>query len=439
MERMHESDRRASRVSALRTDLIRSGLMPVAWLSLAVMAPASVLPVHPSGSGTEYLISATERGHQRSLDAARRGELDLEQLLQRLLEESGSPLPAVRELPDLRSVRSLLRSLADLAEEGLPVLEEGEQRERSVELVLTIVGRYGTHDGVERILRIAAPSSPDRRPSPRVETAFVDGLRELLGRNELASGRLGDLLLEHPRGLWSPALRALGSQEGPAADAALSALLELHGASSWLDPALLVQARQLAASRPAHRCEDRELSRLRDSLRARASSQTLGERCLLLAALGDHGALFPLLELMEHEEATVRSTAWHALRDLTGLGLREDPEVWNRWASRELEWWDSRSTELEHMLFDGNSSEQLLAVRELGQHRLPHAPLAENLRWALHHADESAAAQAALHLGRMGARSAIPDLQSARLGRSSRLCHAAAAALSQLGAADDTL
>lgn len=334
-------------------------------------------------------------------------------------EERAQTLSEVQESIVMHTLAGLER--ATVLAETQRMLSQGRTREAR-EAAVRILGAVGRALDVPTLYELVhtAPGVPLER---RVEEAFRAAVAALVRRD-------GDALLQFDR-LWSyqpetllpPLLEGLGDAGDARCLELLDEILVRH--DRLLVP-ILTEIRRVGPSRSLD-VNDRLAVRLRHHLEP--SRTACRPAVFALATLRDYDSVPALIDLLGHESRGLASDAYFALRELTGLDLRADAELWNAWYESELDWIAEHAPRVLAKLHSPRHADVAAAVGELAQRRLFNDTWAVELAPLLAHSAPSLRLLTARALGALRSPYVIPGLIEALLDPASDVRDAAHRAL----------
>ncbi len=160
-----------------------------------------------------------------------------------------------------------------------------------------------------------------------------------------------------------------------------AALGELMFLSAEIRRALLVPLAKLYLRLPQGPT-DTLLRDIRDGL-ASTDLAVRRESCLALGWLRDDRSVPGLIATLKDREVAPRAAALWALRRISGLSLRNEPEAWLHWLARSEAWWDERAEVCFEVLRRGGPPEVLSALQEIGAQSLNRGRIAREVEAAL--------------------------------------------------------
>ncbi len=273
------------------------------------------------------------------------------------------------------------------------VASDGLVAERKLGLVL--IGASGTADD----LALACALAVDREG--RVDRALLrpleQALADVVARDARGVETAARLLAETGPVVQTPLLRALGAAGGAPAVQELARLSERDSPLQLV--ALTELGRLLAAGEGL---ADPSVVRVARTLAAHPDPAIQREALLCLGRLGDDDSIPHLLNLLEGEHAGLRTNAWWALRELTGLPFGDDPRRWRTWYEAEQDWWNGPAQELLRGMRGGRRGDVVAALKAFSEHRLFRTELAAEVARLLGHPDDELVLLACYSLRQLG-------------------------------------
>lgn len=290
------------------------------------------------------------------------------------------------------------------------------------EAAVRILGAVGRALDVPTLYELAHPIQTVPL-EPRLESAFRAAVAALMRRD-------ADVLLQLDR-LWSyqseallpPLLEGLGDAGDSRCLELLDEILVRH--ERLLVP-ILSQVRRVGPSRSLD-VNDRLAARLRMHLEP--SRPACRPAVFALATLRDYDSVPALIELLDHESSGLASDAYFALRELTGLDLRADSDLWGAWYQSELDWIGEHAPRVLAKLRSPRHADVAAAIGELARRRLFNDTWAVELAPLLTHSAASLRLLAVRALGALRSPYVYPELIEALLDPSNDVRDAAHRAL----------
>ncbi|MFT4540855.1 MAG: HEAT repeat protein [Planctomycetota bacterium] len=227
---------------------------------------------------------------------------------------------------------------------------------------------------------------------------FQASLERLLLRGPSGYAVLRKDMVQIDPMLQTLSLRTIG---GIPSQASVQLLIDLVGRSSHLDVAVLSQLNRLAGNIRYERNGD-PFIRIR-MLLTNGSPKVRREAALCVGSLRDFDGLPKLVDLLQDSSISVRHSAHHSLRRLTGFGFDESGSDWRRWHVRESKWWRENANACITRLRDEHPSAQVSATKELSRNRMNRDEVVANLCYAVESCHPTAASLAACALGTLDA------------------------------------
>ncbi|MFT5049684.1 MAG: hypothetical protein ACI8QZ_001077 [Chlamydiales bacterium] len=103
------------------------------------------------------------------------------------------------------------------------------------------------------------------------------------------------------------------------------------------------------------------------------------EATLTVGKLEDIESFGTLIDLLEHEDERLRSTAHWSLKRISGRTFSAGARQWRAWHAAENAWWADRAPELFDLLHGDDAGDVAAALNELATHRLFRHGIAEAL------------------------------------------------------------
>lgn len=348
------------------------------------------------------------------------------------LPASGDEIPAPLAPEQRQVVREVLtivpRKVLNAFLEDLAAVEQTAPTRLEALRLLTAVGS-AEH---LRVLARITVAPRDRGLAPALRSGFEAALAAILERDPQAHPRLRALVREVPATLAGSVVRAIAADPAPEASGALADLL---GLSQELDLVLLTRIGDRG------RRDWTIEAAVRDQVRRHLAQREANVLCAAARAagrLGDDEAVPALIELLNHAEERVRAAGYAALRSLSGLGLDPEPEVWQRWYSDEMDWWDTVADSVLARVEREHGVDFVRAASELMEHRLYRERAAESLVQALGRHDSGEVRFVCQLLGNLGSPVAIAALEDCLRHDDPAVRRTAAASLERLAAARAT-
>ena len=114
--------------------------------------------------------------------------------------------------------------------------------------------------------------------------------------------------------------------------------------------------------------------------------------------------------LLAHGNRAVHDNAYWSLKKISGLYLAADPKAWTAWLEQETNWWRERAPAILAQLDSDDLSVALSSVQQIARRRYPRHALAAELCRALDHPQHEVRRLAAVALGALRSRTALPGL-----------------------------
>ncbi len=275
-------------------------------------------------------------------------------------EERAQTLSEVQESIVMHTLAGLER--ATVLAQTQNMLSRGRTAEAR-EAAVRILGAVGRALDVPTLYELVhtAPGVPLER---RVEEAFRSAVGSLVRRDGDALLQFDRLWSYQPEALLQPLLEGLGDGGDARCLELLDEILVRH--DRLLVP-VLTEIRRVGPSRSLD-VNDRLAARLRHHIEP--SRPACRPALFALATLRDYDSVPALIDLLGHESRGLASDAYFALRELTGLDLRADAELWNAWYESELDWIAEQAPRVLAKLHSPRHADIAAAIGELAKRRL---------------------------------------------------------------------
>jgi hypothetical protein len=291
--------------------------------------------------------------------------------------------------------------------------------------MLDLLARFGSGRDVTFARRVIEAGDPRG-----LELTLELCLGALLRRDERGVEPVRRWAEEASLELAGSLVRGLGAS---GSSLALSALTDLLGRDTALDPALVTEIGRLAEPMPKP-LDEAVTSALALALES-DDVQLSREAALALGRAQDFGCCEILVALLEHEDRGLREAALWSLERSTGLSFRGEVRRWGAWLRSETGWFEQELPGLTADLATPEARIALRALAEISVHRYRRHELAQELALALEHEAPEVRAHACLTLARLSSSAAVPSLLHALEDPDRRVVLAAHAALRELGVA----
>lgn len=295
--------------------------------------------------------------------------------------------------------RSALRSLLATALSEDPTMPERLG-------ALRLIEGFGT--GADLLLALRAATPVAGPMDPGLSRALGTTVQAMLTRDRLAFRAVQEHILEaHPDARFA-IVRSVGSVGSVSGGDRLDLLGFLLGFDETLDPVLLAQIGLVAQDVP--KPVDEQLTFEVRKFLDRDDPGLVRSAARAAAELGDTGAVGRLVDLLDHEDRGVASSAHWALCYLSGAAFPLDSRRWRGWYRTETRWFEREARDL----FDDLSSpERFQIVQALGQlslHQMHRHEIAEAVTVTLHDPDAAVRRLGCSALRQLGSATAIAEL-----------------------------
>lgn len=303
-------------------------------------------------------------------------------------------IEGLRALPRSSVVGHLRRLHAD------PTSFADEERVAS----LVILSEIGSAIELEDLFLLASPGG-DRRASRRLRDAVDVALARLFDRDPATLDRLVRVFPTIHPSFAAPVVSVVARRPD---ERRLAVLTDLLGAAPQVDALLLVEVGRMASRLP--RPLDETLrGRVRPYLWS-SDEQLLVEAAIASAAMDDHRAVEPLIEVLREPSPNVQSAAVRGLRDLTDRQFGVDPGRWTDWYRHEQAWWQGDAPAQFALIREGTGPEASRVILELSKKRLFRHRLTEFVGLGLERPELDLVVLTCASLGHLGSHTAVPLL-----------------------------
>ena len=282
-------------------------------------------------------------------------------------EERAQGLSEVQEAIILHTLAALERAavLAEVQE----MLARG-RTPASRDAAVRVIGAVGRALDVPMLFELCVAPG-EKELSEHLTKSFRVAVGELVRRDPEALLQVDRLWSYQPEHLLVPMLEGLGEARDPRSLELLDEILVRH--EKFL-VTILAQIQRIGPSSSLD-VNDQLASRLRHELDP--SRPGCRAAVFALATLRDYESVPTLIDLLAGDSAGIAQDAHHALRELTGLELRLDVELWDSWYLSEMAWIDEHSSDVLRKLDSPLHADVAAAIGELARRRL------YNDTWAL--------------------------------------------------------
>ncbi len=312
----------------------------------------------------------------------------------RLLPSQVDVVRKVLVAASLRDIRGHLESVAG---------EPGGRGER--ELGLWLLGEVGESRDLGLLVRLATPADESEVFARSTISGFEASLEMILRRQATGVWLAFDLFGESPAALRAPIVKTIERFD---AGESLLALSRLLGRAPEMDALIMV-----SITRCGSRTNPPVDPQIQSAVRAYLDGSDPRLALLAITAAGkleDYDSVPYLIRLTEDGDANQRRCAYVALRDITGLTLRSEADLWGRWYRTETEWWERRAQACFAALTNGANADIAGAINEISLRRLRRHDLARELVACLDREEEELVALTCRALGHLGSRTVVFDL-----------------------------
>ena len=254
------------------------------------------------------------------------------------------------------------------------------------------LGEMGGASELRTMQVVAAPAASALAPVLR------ESLARLLARNPGIFGDLWSVFGETPDAVLPHLIDALAEVGRTPCLIALSALLD---APDRVSGTRVLDAMVAIASRAAPPFDERA-RKLVFRMLSHKDAPTLAAAARAAGRLEDFNAATRLVELLEHDDTSVRRDSLAALRYMTGLSLRNDQLGWRTWLANEQHWWRDEAPALLRDLAGNDLVRVFSAVNALVSRRMFRNELAAELQPLLFDSDPVLRGLACTALGQIG-------------------------------------
>ncbi|MEQ1891438.1 MAG: HEAT repeat domain-containing protein [Planctomycetota bacterium] len=330
-------------------------------------------------------------------------------------------LAAVRAALCARSRRELLPFFEELARGPLELRERLEAH--------LVLGAVGESENLRLLLRLSV-NPGESAPPFELRTSFTAALAAILWRAPAAIEQVPGLFTDSPPVFTAPVVEALAQCAGRRATEILAQLLgRVPGIDGLLLARLAQRGRYTGSSAEFVFATLRRYFHQTDPALVAAAVRASAE-------LGDDGAVDELIGLLEHRDERVCAGAVDALTELSGLDFGSDVARWTGWYHAEMHWWEHEADARLVRIERAHGPEYVRAAREVLEHRLFRARLAESFAQALERRDADEAWLACRALAELRSMVAVPALIECLERDDPRLRAAAHAALRAITGAE---
>jgi HEAT repeat protein len=305
----------------------------------------------------------------------------------------------VRECLASRPRRELVPLLEDVAARPVQPGDSALRREAQ-----RLLGAVGAAEHARLLVRVTVPSRETVLITPDLRAGFTDALAAILARDPAAIPQMPALLSDASPALSSSIVEALARRPN---DSAMRALASLLGRSPGLDPLLLLRLAERGRARSNG--DEVVLDGVRRYLRQRDPA-LVANAARACGRLGDDGAVESLIGLIESPDERVRTSAFEALREISGLDHGRESTRWTSWYQAEMRWWDGEAEAELVRVERGRGVEYFRAARAVLEHRLYRARIAEAFTETLRSGGLSEARLACRALEQLGSPVAVRGL-----------------------------
>jgi len=357
-----------------------------------------------------------------------RDEIDIQRLEHELRALQPIPVPALFAVLDRQDVfihqpnGSRVRLDIDRAQEEvvkrvlvtaplpsirrhLEMVAAKEPAGRGRDLGLWLLGEVGAGRDFELLVQLAAPLSAPDGPSRATVLSFGNATEKILARDPSRLWLVFDLFQKAPRVLRTPLIKAIERLDH---EDALILLARMLGRVPEMD-ALILNSVARRGSEEARPVAEEACLSVRKYLRRGDEREEL----LAIAALGkieDYDSVSHLMQLVEDGDKGQKRAAFSALRDITGLSLRFEVDLWSRWYEGEMNWWKDQAQTRFSALAGAERSAVTKAINEISLRRMHRHDLARELLPCLERREPEIVILACRALGLLSSRTVVPDL-----------------------------
>ncbi len=325
----------------------------------------------------------------------------------------------------LQSPTAVRAYLARLAGRELP--------ESARDTALLVLGEMGTALDVRTVVQLGAAPDPDVPVTRAIRVAATEALARIIARDPKSLWRLSGAFGEAHEGLlaaFPAAIRLAHPPEG------LQVLTDLLGLAPEADALILAEIGLFGEAVPGV-VDPMTLESVRAYL-GRTDARLVHGAALAVRRLDDTRSVPELLRLLGHHDANVRRSADLALRRITGRHFHGDQERWHAWHVEQQRWWWHDAPRLINDLSAGERGVVARALNEMSTHRIYRADLEPALVGALTDLDSGVVVLACSVIGKLGSRSAIPELNELLESPDSTVATAAQGAIRRILGSEHT-
>lgn len=272
---------------------------------------------------------------------------------------------------------------------------------------LQVLARFGSAQDLAGLLALLGPDQQGRSRPTALRKEAEKTLAALLERDARAMGVLSSLFSSQNFQAKEAILRAVGRYPS---ERSLDFLIGQIDRERELASILLSQVGRIVDA-TGIQVDTHSLHFIRRELLSQ-DPRVLRETCQALGRIGSTEVVEDLIELLEHEDPMVSSTAHWALEHITANRISPTAHRWHRWWSREREWWQSDSGKLLEDLEHPNPGIVGAALRELSQHLLYRHEITERILPLLEDPNPSVVAQACAVLQVLRSQRAVEPLEA---------------------------
>ena len=298
-------------------------------------------------------------------------------------------------------VRMPRRAVRTFLEQTLMVGSTSGERQ----IALEIAGAMGTAQELLLVASLASPPAGTENVDLAIQRAAQQAFGQIFERDRKAILEARDLFGRVHAYVRAPLVRSVPKAEMADAMAALGRML---GHFDEVDGLVLLELDKLSR-RPGATADELLFDSVRPFLDS-TDTQLVQLAVPVVANLRDAGAVAQLVQLLGQSEDGLNQRVHLALRQITGLTLKNDTRVWETWLRGEEDWLRNDAHEAFQALTDSDPGRVAWGLLEVGKHRLHHEVLTDHLLPVLARPEPELVGMAAATLGRLQSHQAVPYL-----------------------------
>jgi hypothetical protein len=299
--------------------------------------------------------------------------------------------------------------------------------DRTRKAALAVLGEMARADDVDLVMRVASPEGAEVSVTRDVRKLATEALTRAMERDPRAVWDVRAAYEQAHPGLVVAIPTAIGAARPPEG---LQVLGDLLGRVPELDPIVLAEIGTFAQSVQGP-VDSVVVGTVRDHLN-HADPRVIRGAALAVSRLDDTLAAGRLVQLLSHDDPNVRTSADLALQRIAGRDLRGDAARWEAWYADELAWRDREGPRCLDQLVTRDRAFVAAALNEVAAHRLFRHELEDAVVGTLSWKDPGIVILACGVIGKLGVRSALPELRALAAGPDPVLAEAAKGAMRAL-------